>query len=136
MKHRSYGGQGLAAIVLTAGTVLSATQSPTFRKTTEIVPVHVTVRTTGGEIVRGLAAKDFEVFDNGKRREILTFSSDPLPVSVAILLDKSNSLAAYSHQVTNAGNAFLEHVLPGDRVSVHTLVADCQPLTTDFSMVR
>ena len=128
---RSYGGAALAA-----GTVLTATQLPTFRTATDTVPVHVTVRTNGGEIVRGLTAKDFEVFDNGSRREILTFSSDPLPVSVAILLDRSGSLDRYAHQVANAGNAFLDHLLPGDRVSVQTLAADCQPLTTDFSLVR
>ena len=126
----------IAGIALTAGTVLSARQSATFRKATEIVPVHVTVRTNGGEIVRGLTAKDFEVFDNGSRREILTFSSDPLPVSVAILLDRSGSLDMYAHQVARAGDAFLDHLLPGDRVSVQTLATDCQPLTTDFSLVR
>jgi len=48
--------------VLTAGTLLSATQSATFRTATETVPVQVTVRTNAGEIVRGLTAKDFEVF--------------------------------------------------------------------------
>src|SRR6185295_4198369 len=126
----------IAGIALTAGAVLSAMQSPTFRKATEIVPVHVTVRTNGGEIVRGLTAKDFEFFDNGSRREVLTFSSDPMPVSVAILLDRSSSLDPYAHQVARAGDAFLDHLLPGDRVSVHTLAADCQTLTTDFSLVR
>ena len=126
----------IAGIALTAGTVLSATQSATFRKVTEAVPVHVTVRTNGGEIVRGLTAKDFEVFDNGSRREIQTFSSDPLPVSVAILLDRSGSLDQYAGQVVRAGDAFLDHLLPGDRVSVQTLATDCQSLTTDFSLVR
>ena len=124
------------AMALTAGTVLSATQSATFRKATEIVPVHVTVRTKGGEIVRGLTAKDFDVFDNGSRREILTFSSDPMPVSVAILLDRSGSLDKYARQVARAGDAFLDHLLPGDRVSVQTLATDCQSLTTDFGLVR
>jgi len=126
----------IARIAVTAGAVLSATQSATFRAATEIVPVHVTVRANSGEIVRGLTAKDFEVFDNGSRREILTFSSDPLPVSVAILLDRSGSLDQYARQVVGAGNAFLDHLLPGDRVSVQTLTTDCQPLTTDFSLVR
>ena len=60
----------------------------------------------------------------------------PLPVSVAILLDRSGSLDKHAYQVTRAGNAFLDHLLPGDRVSVQTLAADCQPLTTDFSLVR
>lgn len=126
----------IAGIALTAGTVLSATQSVTFRTSIDTVPVHVTVRTNRGEIVRGLTANDFEVFDNGSRREILTFSSEPLPVSVAILLDRSGSLDQYAHQVARAGDAFLDHLLPGDRVSVQTLATDCQPLTTDFSLVR
>jgi VWFA-related protein len=126
----------IAGLALTAGTVLSATQSPIFRTATEIVPVHVTVRTNGGAIVRGLTAKDFDVFDNGSRREILTFSSEPVPVSVAILLDRSGSLDQYASQVARAGDAILDHLLPGDRVSVQTLATDCQPLTTDFSLVR
>jgi hypothetical protein len=57
-------------------------------------------------------------------------------VSVAILLDRSPSLDQYARQVVSAGDAFLDHLLPGDRVSVQTLTTDCQPLTTDFSLVR
>ncbi len=125
----------ITGIALTAAS-LAATQSATFRIATDTVPVHVTVRTNGGEIVRGLTAKDFDVFDNGSRREILTFSSDPLPVDVAIVLDRSSSLDQAARQVASAGDAFLDHLLPGDRVSVHTLSTDCQPLTTDFSLVR
>jgi Ca-activated chloride channel family protein len=42
--------------------------------------------------VRGLAATDFEVLDNGQQRRITDFRDDPSPVSLAILFDISGSM--------------------------------------------
>lgn len=52
----------------------SAAQTPVFRTTRDMVLVDVVVRDGKGEIVRGLTAADFQVIEDGKPQQILTFS--------------------------------------------------------------
>jgi Ca-activated chloride channel family protein len=65
---------------------------PTFKSGVERVTVAATVRDRRGRIVKGLEARDFEVFDNGERRAITDFRTEPMPVSLAILFDISGSM--------------------------------------------
>ncbi len=54
---------------------------------TNFVQVPVTVKTADGAPVYGLLPKDFTVKENGKIQTLRFFTSDPYPLSVAILLD-------------------------------------------------
>jgi len=67
-------------------------RTPSFRSGVELVTVSATVRDRKGRLVRGLDASDFEVLDNGQRRTITDFRSEPTPVSLAILFDISGSM--------------------------------------------
>jgi Ca-activated chloride channel family protein len=67
-------------------------QLPTFRAGVDRVTLSVTVRTNRGRHVTGLQASDFEIFDSGRRREILEFRTDPAPVSLGFLVDFSGSM--------------------------------------------
>ncbi len=58
--------------------------------------MHVTVRTNGGAIVRGLTAKDFEVFDNGSRRQILKDISNSIEPKLKDLNQKWYTLKTSS----------------------------------------
>ncbi len=51
------------------------------------VQVPVTVKNSDGVPVYGLAPKDFTVKENGKIQTLTFFTTDPYPLSVAILLD-------------------------------------------------
>src|SRR5438105_13344152 len=51
------------------------------------VVVPVTVKDGSGRLVDGLLRKDFSVFENGAPQRINLFTSDPFPLSVAIVLD-------------------------------------------------
>jgi hypothetical protein len=44
--------------------------------------------------VLGLTRRDFEVFDNGRRQDVLDVSIDAMPLEVLLLLDDSASLDA------------------------------------------
>jgi VWFA-related protein len=55
------------------------TQQPTFKVSVNVVDVDVTVRDAQGNVVTGLAAEDFEVFEDGKPQAIQTFSQIELP---------------------------------------------------------
>ena len=80
---------GVAAL---AAASLSAS-SPQLRSSVDVVPVHVTVRNRDGTFLRNLTREDFELLDNGQRREITVFSADLQPTAVAIVLDRSGSVA-------------------------------------------
>jgi VWFA-related protein len=52
-----------------------------------LVLVPVTVKDSDGRRVDGLLPKDFTVLENGKKQTLRFFTSDPFPLSVAVLLD-------------------------------------------------
>jgi VWFA-related protein len=73
---------------------VQAQQVPTFSATTRLVTVAVSVmdRRTGAP-VEGLTRADFEVLSDGQPADIVQFSNTTGPVTVALLLDASGSMA-------------------------------------------
>jgi Ca-activated chloride channel family protein len=65
----------------------------TFKAAVEVVTVSVAVRDSRGRIVRDLKRSDFNVFDTGAVREIKDFYFGESPISLAVLLDISGSMA-------------------------------------------
>jgi VWFA-related protein len=63
----------------------------TFKAGVNLIKVAVAVSDADRKFVTGLTRDDFIVYDDGKRQEIATFSSDRTPVSLGILLDASSS---------------------------------------------
>lgn len=55
--------------------------------TTNYVVVPVTVKDGDGRIVNGLRPKDFSVLENGKQQTLSYFTSDPFPLSAAVIFD-------------------------------------------------
>lgn len=84
-----------AAVLAQGSTPVQGTQSPeaTFRGGTEAVGITVTIRDSRGKVIRDLAAGDFEVFDSGSLTPITDFFSGEAPISLAILMDISGSMA-------------------------------------------
>jgi von Willebrand factor type A domain len=68
-------------------------QQPLFSSDTNVVVVPVTVTDRSGRFVRDLTPDEFEVVDGGARRPLVQFASERVPVSLAILLDISGSMA-------------------------------------------
>jgi VWFA-related protein len=65
----------------------------TFKSSVEVVTVTASVRDGRGRIVRHLKKTDFEVIDTGAPREIKDFYAGESPISLAVLLDISGSMA-------------------------------------------
>lgn len=70
----------------------SAEQDPreqlyTFTSNVNFVAVPVTVKDTSGHLVPGLLQTDFTVYENGTRQNLTYFTSDPFPLSAAVVLD-------------------------------------------------
>jgi Ca-activated chloride channel family protein len=82
-------------IVAAACVVLGAAQpsQPTFRGTTDIVRVFVTVTDRDGRLVTTLNRNDFAVRDDGKPQDITTFDNTPQPIRLIVMLDCSGSMS-------------------------------------------
>jgi VWFA-related protein len=59
----------------------------TIRVNVNFVVVPVTVKDSSGHLVEGLTRSDFAVLEDGVRQQIKLFTSDPFPLSAAVVLD-------------------------------------------------
>jgi VWFA-related protein len=59
----------------------------TMRVEVNFVVVPVTVKDSSGHLVEGLGRNDFAVFEDGVPQKIKLFTSDPFPLSAAVVLD-------------------------------------------------
>ena len=62
-------------------------QLPRFSISVNFVQVPVTVRDKGGRMIPGLTPKDFTVYEDGVPQKLRFFTSDPFPLSAAIVVD-------------------------------------------------
>jgi VWFA-related protein len=74
-----------ALIALTS--LLALAQVDTIRTRVDLVVVPAAVRDAGGKLVNGLAKEDFVVVEDGREQSIQQFSTDPVPLSVAVVVD-------------------------------------------------
>ncbi|MFZ0313485.1 MAG: VWA domain-containing protein [Candidatus Korobacteraceae bacterium] len=60
----------------------------TLTKTVTFVTVPVTVKDNEGKLVEGLLAKDFSIYEDGSLQKLTFFTSDPFPLSAALIVDQ------------------------------------------------
>jgi len=60
---------------------------PTFQANVNLVLVPVTVKDNDGRLINGLLPKDFTVLENGQKQTLKFFTSDPFPLSAAVVID-------------------------------------------------
>lgn len=94
--------------------------APTFRARSELVVMHVTVRDRAGRYVSGLDRESFTVIDDGRPQTLNLFSSDPVPASIAFLIDNSNSMVPNRERVAAAAAAFAARSHPQDEIAILT----------------
>src|SRR5438105_4255621 len=80
------------SIVAVAGALLVSSalflgQDFQLRTKVNLVVVPTTVRDGNGSPVTGLTQDDFEILEDGKPQTISNFSTDPQPLSAAIVVD-------------------------------------------------
>jgi Ca-activated chloride channel family protein len=96
----------------------SRQEAPAFRSEVDLVSLNVTLTNQHDQLVGGLTAGDFAVFEDGVPQELSFFSSARLPMDVAILLDTSSSMAGIMSVAQNAAIGLVETAQRADRVSV------------------
>jgi len=112
----------VAVVVATSAVVgtQSATQRPKFKTGVEIVTITATVTDADGRLVPDLTKDDFEVFEDGLPQTITQFTGERVPVSLAALLDISDSMVG--ERLKDARRAldsfFFELMTPDDEFAL------------------
>jgi VWFA-related protein len=126
----------LAATLLAAA---AAQAPPVFRAEVGVVRVEVLV-TRGGSPVRGLAAADFELRDDGLLQNLEPILEEQTPVDAVLVLDASGSVSGPKlDSLQAAAGAFLDGLRSGEHAAVLAFnheVQLLQTLTTDLAAVR
>jgi Ca-activated chloride channel homolog len=86
-------GPGILYAQATAAAPARQEPSITFKTGVEVVTLAAAVRDRRGRIVRDLKQSDFQVLDTGVARDIRDFYAGDAPISLAVLLDISGSMA-------------------------------------------
>ena len=111
-----------------------------FRSSVDIVHVTATVVDRQGKFVAGLTKDDFRVIDGGVEQPIAVYSAEPQPVSIAFLIDISESMEGQPFaQARHAIDLFAQsHLGPYDEVFVclfNTVTSCASSWTRDRSVL-
>lgn len=92
-------------------------ERPSFRSgASELVVLPVTVTDRQGRQIADIPRERFVVFDNGRRQELILFSSEDVPVSIALVIDDSGSMRGKLPGVIAATISFARWSHPQDEV--------------------
>jgi len=108
------------ALTLLSTALLIAQDKPDIKIDVDLVTVSCSATDRRGAPVEDLKAADFEIRDNGERREIRNFWQEAdLPLTVALVADVSGSQAGFVRSHRDAVGQFLKQVIgPRDRAMV------------------
>lgn len=84
----------------------------------DLIEVPAVVSDRSGHYVPQLRKEDFRVLEDGVEQEISFFSSERVPIHVAIVMDTSGSARDTIYDIQSAAIEFLNQLLPGDKVLV------------------
>lgn len=109
-----------------------AEHQATLKTKVDLVLLNVTVTDSEDRLVTNLQASDFSVLDGKLPRHIRYFSSEDAPLSVAVVLDTSRSMANKIEEARSAAREFFRCSNPQDEFAVVTF-ADAPRLLADFT---
>ena len=103
----------------------------TIRVPVNLVILPFTVKDNKGNLVNGLHVRDIQVFENNVPQHIAVFTNDPLPMSVALVIDQS--MSKDDMERVNDALGALQGAFSGyDEISVFTYNKSVQKMT-DFT---
>ena len=114
-------GQGAKAFTLPSVTV-------------NFVEIPFTVKDSKGNLVPGITWRDVRVYENNVRQQIRLFTTDPFPLSVALVIDQSVTPDTMA-KINNALDALQGAFSPYDEVAVFTY-NNGPRMQTDFTAAQ
>ncbi|MFN8006184.1 MAG: VWA domain-containing protein [Terriglobia bacterium] len=94
----------------------------------QLVMVDAIVRDAAGQPIDHLKREDFRLLEDGIEQKIQTFSRDELPLAVALVVDRSGSVAPYMNELRRAAYRALSQLKTGDQVCLFTFDSEVQRL--------
>lgn len=110
------------------------TRPATFQTSAQMVLVPVMVTDHNGKTIEGLQAKDFNIFDDQRSQEIVSFTSEDTPCSIGMVLDVSGSMRNTLGAAKDVAQAFFRSANPDDEfllLTVSTVPGASSEFTTD-----
>ncbi len=104
-----------------------------------LVSVPVSVSDREGRYIPGLKKSDFKILQDGKEQNIAFFATEDEPVSVALLLDTSESTKEVLDKIRDAARDFIELLNIDDKCLVATFdsqVKVLSPFTSDREKLK
>ena len=80
----------------------------------DLALVNVTVTDPYNRIVTGLEADNFRVFEDNVEQEVVNFSSEDVPISIGVILDRSGSMGDKLGKAKQAALQFFKTANPQD----------------------
>jgi VWFA-related protein len=113
---------------------------PVFKLSVDVnlAQVDALVRDRGGRPISNLTITDFRLFEDGVERPIQTFSRDQLPLALALVIDRSNSVAPSMREIQRSAFQALAQLKEGDEACLFTFdenVFKLESLTSDRQRV-
>jgi Ca-activated chloride channel homolog len=134
-------GSGVMRIILTLLGVLLVLSPVALRAQSDknLVSVPVSVSDREGRYLTGLKKDDFTILEDGKEQKISFFATEDEPVSIALLLDTSESTKAVLDQIREAAKDFIELLNKNDQCLVATFDSEVkvlEPFTSDREALK
>jgi Ca-activated chloride channel family protein len=111
-----------------------------FASGVNLVEVYATVTDAKGEVVTGLGLDDFLIKEDGRPQTISAFAAGAIPLTVAVAIDRSFSMARQGlASAKAAGRAFIRDLRAGDQVMIVAIGSDNEiiaPLSTDHAVAN
>jgi VWFA-related protein len=104
-----------------------------------MVLIPVTVTDYNGKTIEGLRAEDFNILDDQKRQQIVSFANEDAPCSVGLVLDISGSMRNTLSAAKGVAEAFFRTANPDDEfllLTVSTEPAAIPGFTTDIAALE
>jgi VWFA-related protein len=91
-----------------------------FRAQSRLVEVYATIRDHSGRYLDGLPQDRFQITDNGSPQPISVFESESAPLSCAVLLDTTGSMAGVLPAVKSSVMRMIDELSADDSVAIYT----------------
>jgi VWFA-related protein len=93
-----------------------------------LVQVDAVVRDRAGKPMGSLRQEDFRIFEDGIEKQIQFFSRDQQPLAVALVIDRSGSVASLMNEVQGAAYQALKLLKTGDQVCLFSFAGSVELL--------
>jgi Ca-activated chloride channel homolog len=106
----------------------------TIKVKVRMVQVDAVVKDRAGHMIDNLKVDDFRIFEDGIPQEIQGYSRDELPLAVAFVIDRSESVAPYISELRRIAGQALNQLKPQDEVCLFSFadtVQRVEDLTAD-----